>query len=154
MRFPKTAFMKRTFDLAESRNLKVKLIPYVVQMVKPANTWLFFNGARVNNQDTSVAGDPFNIKDHVTEPSLRTPGGVSTKVTELFQEFRDMFRAPSPRDQPPDIEATMKVLFEKTNHHTMRTFMLEKGMDSRDIHWCETLNTATGWYDRALTQGK
>lgn len=154
MRFPRTAFMKRTFDLAENRGLNVKLIPYVVQMVDPPNTWLFYNGARVNNMDSSVVGDPFNIKDHVTDPSLKTPHGVSTKVTELFQEFRDMFRALSPKDQPPDIEVTMKELFEKTNHHTMRTFMLEQGMDPRDIHWCETLSTATGWYDRALTQGK
>ena len=50
MRFPDTPFMKRTFDLAKSRGLNVKLIPYIIQMVKPPNTWLLYNNSRVNNQ--------------------------------------------------------------------------------------------------------
>jgi len=35
----------------------------------------------------------------------------------------------------------------------MRSYMLiMKGMDAKDIHWCETIDKDTGWYDRSLTQ--
>lgn len=156
MRFPDTAFMKRTFDLARNRGLKdVKLIPYIMEMVDPPNTWLFYNNARVNNHDSSVAGDPFGVKGYVADKTLTTPQAVSKKVTEVLQPFRDLFRPPSPGQSPPDIAASMKTLFEETDKFSMRTYMLVmKGMDPKDVNWCETLDKPTGWYDRSLTQGK
>lgn len=153
MRFPNSPFMKRVFDLATNRNLPVRLIPYIFQMVEPeAHTFLFYNNVRVNNQDTSVTGDPFNVRKYVTDPDLTTPRGVSRRVAEVLQPFRDLFRAKS-GERPPDIASAMKELFGRTNRFSMRGYMFETGMSARDISWCETLESSTGSYDRALTEG-
>ena len=154
MRFPDTPFMKRVFDLATNRNLQVTLIPYIMQMVEPSpNTFLFYNNARVNNQDSSVTGDPFNVSSYVDDPGLTTPQGVSRKVAEVLQPFRDLFRAPAPGEHPPDISNAMTELFSLTNRFSTRSYMFEPvGMDARQISWCETLDKSTGWYDRALTE--
>ena len=157
MRYPDTAFMKRTFDLVRKRDLKdVKLIPYIMEMDKPQppNTFLFYNNARVNNRDSSVTGDPFGVRSYVTDPDLTTPQGVSKKVKKVLQPFRNLFRPRLP-GQDPNIEASMKTLFEQTNKFSMRSYMLiELKMDPKDVNLCETFDKPTGWYDRALTQGK
>jgi hypothetical protein len=152
MRFPDTPFMKRTFDLAENRGLKVKLIPHIIQMVKPPNTRLFFNNVRINNQDSSVTGDPFNIASYIDDPDLLTPQGVSKKVGEAIQPFRDMFRA-SP-GQRADIAITIDRLFKDTDKLSMRSYMFEGGMNAKGIHWCETIDGATGLYDRSLAESE
>ena len=152
MRFPDTPFMKRVFDLATNRKLPVKLIPYIMQMVEPSpNTFLFYNNARINNQAPNVTGDPFSVSGYVTDSSLTTPQGVSQKVAEVLQPFRDLFRAQS-GEQPPDIASAMSDLFGLTNKFSMRSYMFGLGMNARDISWCETLDKSTGWYDRALTE--
>ena len=154
MRFPDTPFMKRVFDLATNRNLPVRLIPYIMQMVKPLpNTFLFYNNAGVKNQDSSVTSDPFNVSSYVNDPGLTTPQGVSQKVAEVLQRFRNLFRAPTPGGQLPDISKAMAELFRLTDKFSMRSYMFDPvGMDSRQINWCETLDKSTGWYDRALTE--
>lgn len=152
MRFPDTPFMKRTYDLALYRGLNVKMIPYVMQMVDPPNTWLLYNNSRINNQDPSVTGDPFNVSSYVANPKLTTPEGVATRVSEVIQPFRDLFRHTS--GQKTDIAASMDILFEETNKFSMRSYMFQNNMTSKDINWCETLDKSTGWYDRALTESK
>ena len=152
MRFPRTPFMKRTFDLAEKRKLPVELIPYINQMVPPsANTFSFFNNARINNQDSNVTGDPFNVRTYVSDPNLRTPGGVSRQVATMIQPFRDLFRTSSSGVQP-DIATSMEALFTATNKFSMRSYMFLRGMSAKSISWCETLDKSTGAYDRALTE--
>lgn len=154
MRFPDTPFMKRTFDLARNRGLNLKLIPYIVQMVNPPNTWLFYNNARVNNQDSSITGDPFDIQGYVTDQSLTTPQGAHKRVAEILQPFRDLFR-PRQKMPPPDIADAIRTLFEETDKFSVRSYMFVNGMSDQDVHWCETLDkSGTGWYDRSLTQGK
>ena len=153
MRFPDTPFMKRTFDLARNRNLKVKLILYIMQMVAPsANTWLLYNNARANNQAPSVTSDPFGVSGYVPDPSLATPEGVSMKVAEVLQPFRDLFRE-SP-EGTLDMAAAMDILFERTNNFSMRSYMAQNGTSASDISWCETLSDSTGAYDRAFTECK
>ena len=150
MRFADTPWMKRTFDLARNRGLNVKLIPYIIQMVDPANTLLYYNFSRVNNQAPSVVPDPFSVSSYVTDPDLRTPEGVSKRVSEVFQPFRDYFRhLPG---QTTDIEAAMKRLFEETNKFSMRSYMVQGGMTGKSILWCETIDGSTASYDRALTE--
>lgn len=150
MRFPDTPFMKRTFDLARSRGLNVKLIPYIMQMVDPPSTLLYYNNCRVYNQAPSLVPDPFNVKTYIADPNLRTPEGVSAKVSEVLQPFRDYFR---PVDgKTPKFETVIERLFEETNEFSMRSYMFHKGMTSEAIHWCETLDGSTGSYDRALTE--
>ena len=149
MRYPDTPFMKRTFDLIRNRGLNVKLIPYILQMVAPEpNTFLFYNNARVHNQDKSVSGDPFDVGSYVVDQTLTTPEGVAEKVAQVLQPFRGLFlRMP--------IAEAMKILFEETNNYSMRSYMiLVKGMDPKDVQWCETLDKSTGWYDRALTESE
>ena len=155
MRFPDTPYMKRTFNLAKNRGLNVKLIPYIIQMVDPPNTWMFFNNARVNNRDPSVFGDPFDVKNYLADKSLTTPDAVHRKIAEVLQPFRDLFRPPGPGQPPRDIATSMEILFKETNKFSMRSYMLiMKDMDAKDIHWCETIDKDTGWYDRSLTQSK
>lgn len=151
MRYPDTPFMKRTFDLVRNRGLNIKLIPYIMQMVYPPNTWLLFNNSRINNQDSSVTGDPFNVKSYVSDPSLRTPQGVSKRVGEVLQPFRNLFRN-MPGQPPRDIATSMETLFKETNKFSTRSYMFQNGMKAKDIQWCETLDKSTGWYDRALTE--
>lgn len=151
MRFPDIPLMKRVFDLAKNRGLDVKLIPYINQMIDPPNTWLLFNGSRVNNQAPSVTDDPFNVSSYVADPSLRTPEGVSRRLSELFQPFRDLFRhLPG---QKPNIATAMELLAKKTNRFSVRSYMFKNNMDVTAINWCETLDRPTGWYDQALTGG-
>ena len=153
MRFPDTPFMKRVFDLVRNRNLPVKLIPYVMQMVEPSpNTFLFYNNARVNNQDHSVVGDPFDVLSYVRDESLTTPQGVARKISAVLQPFRDLFRNRA-GEQPPDIATAIDQLYSLTNRLSMRTYMSTVlQMDDRVINWCETLDKSTGWYDRALAE--
>ena len=153
MRFPDTPFMKRVFDLIRNRNLSVTLIPFIMEMVEPSpNTFLFYNNARVNNQDHSIVGDPFDVLSYVGEPDLTTPQGVSQKVAEVLQRFRDRFRTRF-GDRPPDIAAAIGWLYEQAGGLSMRAYMSQVvGMDDKQISWCETLDKSTGWYDRALAE--
>lgn len=155
MRFVDTPFMKRTVDLIENRGLKgLERIPYLKEMVDPPNTWLYFNGARVNNQDKRVTGDPFNVGDYVTDERLRTQEGVLSKVAEAIQPFRDLFRSLTGQ-RPPDVVASVKILFEQTDRLSLRHWMLiNKGMDSKDVNWCQVLGDVDGAYDLSLTQCK
>jgi hypothetical protein len=153
MRFPDTPFMKRFFDLATNRNLPVRLIPYIIQMIKPSpNTFLFYNNRHAYNQDSTLPEDPFNVSGYLGDTKLATPQAVHKKVAEVLQPFRDLFRA-KPGEQPPDIATAISELFRMTNRSSMRSHMFEiLGMNSKDVHWCETLDTFTGSYDRALTE--
>lgn len=155
MRFPDTPFMARTFDLARNRNLDVTLIPYIREMTDPPHTWMLYNNVRINNQDSSETGDPFNVWLYVEDQTLTTPDGVHAKVREVVQPFRDLFRPPSSDEPAPDIATAMATLFSETDKYSMRTYMLNvTGMDPKDVNWCETIEEPTGWYDRSLAQGK
>ena len=150
MRFPDSPFMKRTFDLARNRGLDVKLIPYTFQMVDPPNTLLYYNFSRVNNQAPSVVSDPFNVSSYIADADLRTPEGVSKRVLEVMQPFRNYFRHLD--KQKPDIAASMQLLFKETNQFSLRSYMFQNKMTGKAINWCETLDRSTGWYDRSLTE--
>ncbi|KAF9648704.1 hypothetical protein BDM02DRAFT_3260885 [Thelephora ganbajun] len=152
MRFPDTPFMKRTFDLVRNRGLSVKLIPYIRNMVEPSpNTFLFYNNARVNNGAPSATDNPFNV-DHVDDPSLRTPEGVSQRVAEVLRPFRGLFRV-DPWDPPLDIAKAMEDLSKWVDRLSMRSCMSNiLGMSAREISWCETLDKATGSYNQALAE--
>jgi hypothetical protein len=148
MRYPRTPFMKRTFNLIEEKLPGLVLIPYIMQMVEPPNTWLMYNNARVNNQ-ANVAGDPFSVVNYVTDETLLTPDGVHQRVAQEIKQFRDLFRV-----EGRSIADSMAILFDFTNAFSMRSWLLQANMDPRQIHWCETLDKSTGWYDRALTESK
>ena len=161
MRFPDTPFMKRTFDLVENRGLNVKLIPYIMQMDDPPNTWLFYNNVRVHNRDPSVTGDQFHVGNYVVDKSLTTTEGVHKKVAEILQPFRDLFRPrklpsrPPIIVPPPSIAGAIKSLFAETDKFSVRSYMFANGMSDQDVHWCETVDkSGTGLYDRSLTQGR
>ena len=145
--------MGRFFDLVTNRHLQLKLIPYIAQMTEPSpNTFLFFNNSRANNQNSSVIGDPFRVSGYIDDPNLATLQGVSQRVLEALQPFRDLFRAKLGQ-RLPDVETGMRRLFELTNTFSMRSYMTHAlRMSARDISWCETLDRATGWYDQALAE--
>ena len=144
--------MNRVFDLARNRNLPVKLIPYIMDMVDSPNKFLFFNNARVHNNDPSVAGDSFNILDYIEEVDLTTPQNVNQKIMEVLQPFRNLFK-PRVCGKVPDIATAIDHLYDRTDKYSMRAYMTQVlKMDDKDIHWCETLDKTTGWYDRALAE--
>ena len=144
--------MNRVFDLFRNRNLPVKLIPYIMDMVDPPNTFLFFNNARVNNQDSAVAGDPFNVLDYIEEVDLATPQNIDQKIRDVLQPFRNLFR-PRVCGKVPDIATAIGQLYDRTDKYSMRAYMSQAlDMDDKDIHWCETLDKTTGWYDRSLAE--
>jgi len=148
MRFPDTPFMKRTFDLALNRNLPVKLIPYNMQV---DNTFLFYNNRGIHSQETDAAGDPFGVAGYVNS-NLTSPGAVHQQVATVIAPFRKLFE-PDSSGNPPNISEAMDTLFEKTNTYSMRSYMFQTTpLSPKDIHWCETLDKSTGWYDRALTE--
>jgi len=144
MRFPDTPFMARTFDLARNRKLSVTLIPYTIQA---DNTFLCYNGTSVYSQDSNLTADPFNVSSCVSQ-GLTQPKEVAAQVAKMIDPFRNYFMP----GNSPNIETAMAQLFTDTNRFSMRSFMLERGMRSNDINWCETLDKSTGWYDRALTE--
>ena len=143
MRFPKTAFMARTFDLALNRNLPVKFLDYVMQA---DNTFLCYNGKSVYRQDANLTPDPFSVSGYVSS-GLTSPDEVAGQVANILEPFRNLFM---PGNQP-SIGAAMTQLFQETNLFSMRSYMLQS-MKPQDISWCETLDKSTGWYDRALTE--
>ena len=148
MRFPDTAFMARTFDLARNRGLSsVTLIPYIMQA---NNTFLCYNGKSVYSQEANSSPDPFNVSSYVS-PGLTSPDEVDAQVTKILGPFRSLFMPDSSGNQP-DIATAMTKLFSETNKFSMRSYMLLQGMQPQDISWCETLDKSTGWYDRALTE--
>ena len=163
MRFPRTPFMKRTFNLIEERKLEgLRLIPYILSA---PNTRLFYNNAHIINGNTSKPGahdegkdpqsdDPFGVEAYITDKRLTTPEGVAEVVGEVLQPFRNFF-VPSNSGRQLDIDHAMKLLFKRTNNFSMRGYMLlVRRMNPNDVHWCETLDDSTGSYDRSLTEGK
>ena len=153
MRFPKTPFMKRTFELAE--RLPVKLIPYIMDMPESSpNTFLFYNNSRAYSDGTTTTGeqlaahDPFKVSGYVTEPGLATRGGALKRVKDELERFRAPFR------DSGSIAEKMENLFKQTNGFSMRSYLtsLPKPMSPKDINWCETHDNSTGGYDRSLTE--
>ena len=149
MRFADTPFMRRVFDLA--KRLPVKLIPYIMEMVDPPNTFLCYNNVSIHNNDTSVTGDPFNVSSYIKNPDLMTPQGVARRVSAVLQPFRNLFRIPNMTSS--EIKTAVDQLCEKTAKFSMRSYMYKEfHMDDREVSWCETLDRSTGWYDLSLTE--
>ena len=156
MRYPDTPFMKRTFDLITNWGLGVGLIPYIMET---PNSFLFYNNTRVRRQEQGVLNLGPDVGDYLIDETLATNPGVVQKVREVLQPFRQLFVAPlaeaGENPPPPDIAVSMEQLFGQTNNHSMKSHMLlVEGMNPKDVHWCETLDKSTGWYDLALTESK
>ena len=153
MRFPDTILWGRFFHLTRDK-YNLKLIPYIVEMVDPPNTWLYFNGKRVNNHAKGGGEDPFGLSGYVTKGDLRTQAGVENKLRSAVQPFRNMFR-PRKDGTVPDIQVALKEVFKATNRDSTRTWMLRaEEMDPRDVSWCQTLANSTGTFDQAFTMCK
>lgn len=127
MRFPNTPFMKRTFDLMENRNLNIKLIDYIFTA---PHTFHYY---------------PYSPEGYVDDKYLAE--GADTIVKDMLAPLKAPFKE-LPIDQA--IEVLMQV-----DQHSTRSYMalaLKPPYPSSAIHWCETMDKSTGWYDRALTE--
>ena len=156
MRFRDTAFMKRTFNLFRMEKLKLKLIPYIREMVDHPHTFLYFNNNRSYNWASPDADeqDPFKVNSpkFLGNDKLATHRAVRTKVAEVIKPFRDIFR-PRSDGTLPKVGEPLELFLRATDRWSMRTYMLtESKMDANDVSWCEALDSATGTYDLSLSQ--
>lgn len=127
MRYPDTPFMKRTFDLMKNRGLNIRLIDYIFTA---PNTFHYY---------------PFSPKGYVDDKYLVE--GAETIVKDMLTPLKAPFK-----ERP--IDEAIKILMEVDVHST-RSYMalaLKPPYPSSAIHWCETMDKSTGWYDRALTE--
>jgi hypothetical protein len=156
MRFPKTPFMTRTFQLAEKVN--AKQIPYHFQA---PNTFKFFNGVhlpRIPGEPPLDPKDPYRInttteynqKSYISKnyDEYLVPDFVATFLQKCMMEFKEEFR-----NHPEDLKLAMQRTIKKYDKYTMRSWLSEhRQLPSAVINVMETFDKSTGWFDRALME--
>ncbi|EIN12605.1 amine oxidase [Punctularia strigosozonata HHB-11173 SS5] len=156
MRFPKTPFMKRTFDLVDRINEaspdRLKWIKYIF---KADNTFSYFNGVRLvpSSNDWVANPDPYRINDYTPHyipnqyASLLRPMELQQALNGIMQRLKADFVT-------MDIDTAMRKLIQNYDQYSMRSY-LSLGPDrypSEVIDLFEAFDKSTGWYDRALVE--
>lgn len=150
MRFPNTPFMWRTYDLAET--LKLKWIDYIMET---NNTFYYFNGHRVQASELAPSVDPFKVNSGAIPNYVDSQFVASNEPSTFIKEvvvgpIIAPFAAPN-----VDIEQAMTDMYQKYDKYSMRSYLFQLPktvISSADVHYMETLDKSTGWYDRALTE--
>jgi len=155
MRFPKTPFMWRTFNLAERLNMK-----WLDYILATDNTFYFFNGTRIKATKGSSSGalpevDPYGVNKGKI-PDYVDPQFVASYEPGTFISTVVVGPIIAPFAEPGvDIEKAMEDLYQKYDKYSMRSYLFQLSnynISSADAHYMETLDKSTGWYDRALTE--
>lgn len=155
MRFPDTPFMRRTFDLVQNpkRGLTgVNLIPYTKVAGK---TLMYFNNTLVCPDLTTppTVVDPFGLNDGTVpsyiDPTYLQPGQPQAFLeNEIYGPLKQPFLA-----TPLDFQEAFETLYANYDQYSLRSYLIEKfNLSTADIHYMETFDKSTGWYDRALTE--
>lgn len=147
MRFPETAFMTRTFELAKKR-LGIKMLPYIRAN---DNAFLSFNNISItkaeNKQNDLVKDDTFKASvandGYVPEDYFKQGTGVFWDQTlgELRQYFVDY---PFP--------VAFKKLKKFEDHSVTSYLLLEKKIPYPVVKWWETMESRTGLFDLSLVE--
>jgi len=161
MRFPRTPFMKRTFDLVDFINKenpgRLKWIPYIF---KSKETFMYYNGVRIKSSDKHLleSADPFRINLH--KPAyippdyerLLTPDTLEAELWSIMHDLKKNFIGAETQSQ---IDTAMAKLIHDHDKDSMRSFLTNDPrykMPSEVIQLLETFDKSTGWYDRGLVE--
>jgi hypothetical protein len=140
MRFPKTPFMKRTFELFKSLN-----IPTMPYHFSSGHTFLYYNTIRyqrdANGNGPPAGTDPFKVQGSVGARAIKE--GSAEIVASAIKPFRDALMK--------DWKTGMKTLME-ADDYSVRSFLRFKGWNQEVINWVETMEDSTGSFDRALSE--
>lgn len=149
MRFPNTPFMWRTYDLA--KRLNMKWLDYIMDN---DSTFYFFNGNRINAKQLSEV-DPFGVNKGAV-PDYIDSQFVASNQPSTFISTVVVGPIIAPFAEPDvDIEKAMGDMYQKYDKYSMRSYLFQLpnyNISSADVHYMETLDKSTGWYDRALTE--
>ena len=147
MRYPKTSFMKRTFELAQDR-LGLKMLPYIRAN---DNAFLSYNNNSVTqakNKDNNLTKeDTFNVSvnNHGDVPEAYFKDGADVFWDQILGDLRQYF-----------VDYLFPVAFEKLkkweDHSVTSYLLLEKKVPYPVVKWWETMNSRTGLFDQSLVE--
>ncbi|KAF8636250.1 hypothetical protein AX16_011020 [Volvariella volvacea WC 439] len=146
MRYPKTTFMTRTFELAEKR-LGITMLPY---LRKQDNAFLSYNKISI----TKAQNNGFKPGDDVFKVSVQNDGYVPQEWLErgsgyfwevILGELRQLF-----------VDYPFPVAFEKLkafeDYSVTSYLLLEKKVPFPVVKWWETVESRTGLFDLSLVE--
>ncbi|GLB43333.1 putative flavin containing amine oxidoreductase [Lyophyllum shimeji] len=148
MRYPDTAFMQRTFDLAKNRlGLKDKMLPY---LRANDNAFLCYNGISVTKEEEAKApkdADIFRSSESKQGfvPDKYVAQGTRVFWEDILGELRKLFV-----DNPFDV--AFKKLKELDGHTVTSYLTFVKKLPPSVIDWYETMESRTGLFNQSLTE--
>ncbi|KDR80293.1 hypothetical protein GALMADRAFT_242628 [Galerina marginata CBS 339.88] len=163
MRFPKIRSMQRVFNLFDYAPLNTpdialgsKVHPFVFQC---DNTFLSYNGVTV--QGSPPPYDVFKSSEVIqdTNPQPYIQAGTKAIVNDVISPFASGILQDLGQDEKPGWDYMMRF-----DSYSTRAYMSIAYEPSEDlgippcplptdvVNWCETFETSTGWYDRALSE--
>ena len=147
MRYPKTSFMTRTFELAQKR-LGLKMLPYIRAN---ENAFLSFNKVSVtqakNKQNNLTKEDTFNVSvnSNGNVPETYFKDGPDVFWDKILGDLRQYF-----------VDYPFSVAFDKLmkweDHSVTSYLLLEKGVPYPVVKWWETMDSRTGLFDQSLVE--
>ncbi|KAF8636268.1 hypothetical protein AX16_011038 [Volvariella volvacea WC 439] len=146
MRYPRTTFMARTFELVEKR-LGIAMIPY---LRKQDNAFLSYNNISITKAEScgfKPGEDIFKVSLHkdgyVPQEWLERGSGYFWEV--ILGEMRKLF-----------VDHPFPVAFEKLkafeDHSVTSYLLLEKKIPFPVVKWWETVESRTGLFDLSLVE--
>ncbi|KAF8804924.1 FAD/NAD(P)-binding domain-containing protein [Phlegmacium glaucopus] len=148
MRYPRTTFMKRTFDLVEKRlEMPNAFIPYIRSN---KNAFLCYNDITVRkavNEQTPKSKDVFKVSqtNGGNVPHEYVAKGSDAMWSEALKELRDNFKDMKFVD-------AYKELMKFEGYSVAGYLQQVKGYSIDVINWFQTAESRTGLMDEALTE--
>ena len=162
MRFPKIPTMDRTFDLFQRMGVNKKLIPYYMkgpgQPTRYNDITVFASKDPHTTPKEPVDKDPFHVStihggpvpyENVVDPDVITEdayGRFRSKIKTALKSLEI-----DKKDDGP-----LKRAWEYLMRHdrfSLRDYLsFVEGQDPETIHWLETLESATNWFNEAFTE--
>lgn len=156
MRFPKTPFMQRTFNLIdwvnEAEPGSVRLLPYYLDS-QGSDTYKLYNNVRsppLPDSPALSADDPFKIAHYIPEEYswVRNPTEMNSRWRAIMNELRHGLLPDG-----SNLKRWIKYFTMEYNQYTMRTYLQAvKKFPSSVVNILETFNGSTGGYDLGLVE--
>lgn len=148
MRYPKTTFMKRTFDLVQNRlKMPQAFIPYIRHNDEEFLCYNDITVTRAVDKKTPKSNDVFKVSQENggNVPKEYVAKGSSAMWNEGLKEFRDNFK------NLPFMEAYKK-LMEYDGYSVSGYLQQVKKYPIDVINWFESAESRTGMNDEGLTE--
>ncbi|MCJ1442522.1 MAG: hypothetical protein MMC23_003018 [Stictis urceolatum] len=172
MRFPDTPIMKRTFDLFKKTTTPTKLGEY--KMRCDDQPMRYNDITKVLPKENPWKDDPFKVSTKNDGPvPAETVSDPDTILDDAYYPYRRKIKralnalvihqAIEDKHRKPDWESEEQKLIENLERawnyllqhdkFSLRDYLsFVEGQDDETIHWLETLNAATGWFDQAFSE--